>query len=464
MSEDQMKALGYQVIDYIVEHRSHLKKQRVYNKSSYEELLPLIPQELPEAGEDPEEVFAQLNTLLSQHIVHTDHPRFFSFIPAPSNYLSVLADTLTTGYNVFAGHWMAGSAAAMIETTTLKWLCQLFGFPREGGGIFVSGGSMANLTAIATARHIHLGEDFSKGCIYYSQQTHSSLEKGLRVLGFRKDQMRPIPTQDDFTINLAELENQIQQDRQTGLQAFCLVGNAGTTNTGAVDKLHALADLAKQYNCWFHIDGAYGAAAILSESHKSQLDGIERADSLTLDPHKWWFQPFEAGCLLVRNRAKLKQTFHVQAEYLVDTVGEQDEINYYDYGVQLTRSFRALKLYTFLKSQGLKEISRMIQKGIDYAEEIGRLLQKEPFWEIVSPPSLGIIAFRAIAPSRPEDSDLLNKELSEYVSQSGFAMITTTALHGKIALRMCPIHPQLSHEDLVQTIKLMSDFVREFKN
>ena len=463
MSEEQMKALGYQVIDYIVEHRSRLKNQRVYNKSSYEELLPLIPDKLPLQGDDPQEVFEQLHHLLSHHIVHTDHPRFFSFIPAPSSYLSVLADTLATGYNVFAGHWMAGSSAAMIETTTLKWLCHLFNFPKEGGGIFVSGGSMANLTAIAAARYNKLGEDFSHGSIYYSRQTHSSLEKGLRVLGFRKDQMRPIPTQGNFTINLAELENQIQRDKEVGLLPFCLVGNAGTTNTGAVDDLQAMADLANQYACWFHIDGAYGAAAILSESHKSQLVGIERADSLTLDPHKWWFQPFEAGCLLVRDRAKLKQTFQVQAEYLVDTVGEQDEINYYDYGVQLTRSFRALKLYTFLKTIGLTELSQMIQKGIDYAEEIEKLLQKDTFWEIVSPPSLGIIAFRAIDLSKPENSDQLNKELSDHISQSGFAMITTTELHGKIALRMCPIHPQLTSEDLTQTIELMNDFVKSYK-
>ena len=461
MTKEEMKALGYQVIDHIVEHRTHMPEGRVYNKSKHSDLLPFIPNDLPLKGSDPQEVFALLNELLTDHIVHTDHPRFYSFIPAPSDYIGVLADSLAAGFNVFAGHWMAGSAAAMIEKTTIAWLSELFDFPEGSGGIFVSGGSMANLSAIATARHTKLGEDFSKGTIYYSQQTHSSLAKGLRVLGFRRDQMRAIPTTADFTMDLSQLKSTLQKDREVGLTPFCIVGNAGTTNTGAVDDLHALANLAQEEGCWFHIDGAYGAAAILSDSHKSKLSGIERADSLTLDPHKWWFQPFEAGCLLVRDRSQLKQTFQVQAEYLEDTIGEQEEINFYDYGVQLTRSFRALKMYAFLRIKGLEEVARMIQVGIDYAEEIEQLLLNDAHWEIVSAPSLGIIAFRVKVSEDEGQNDLLNKQLSDHLSQSGFAMITTTQLNGQVALRMCPIHPQLTREDLIQTLEKMNEFIHE---
>ena len=318
---------------------------------------------------------------------------------------------------------------------------------------------MANLTGIITARTLKLGEDFSKGCIYFSNQTHSSMAKGLRILGFRKDQMRVVPTTHRFTMKAEVLKEMILKDQEAGYRPFCIVGNAGTTNTGSVDPLIQLSEIAQTYGLWFHIDGAYGAAAILSEPYKQEIEGIGRADSLTLDPHKWWFQPFETGCLLVRDRSTLKRTFQVQAEYLEDTVGEGEEINFYDYGIQLTRSFRALKLYTYLRIHGLPHISQLITQGIRNAEIIEKILMQQPFWEVISPPSLGIVAFRAKVGEDEGLNDLLNKNLSDELSRSGLAMVTTTKLHGKVALRMCPIHPQTSQKDLEDTIKWMGDFV-----
>lgn len=459
MNEAQMRQLGYQIIDEIVAHHLDLPHKRVYNESSYDQLLAEIPQAIPKEGTAPREIFAELTHVLNQHMVHTDHPRFFAFIPSPSNYLSVLAESLAIGYNVFNGHWLAGSGPAMIEATTIKWLGELFGFPASSGGIFTSGGSMANLTAIAAARHFHLGEDFSKGTIYYSAQTHSSMAKGLRVLGFRPAQLRQIPPNDRFQIDLPSLQAQIAADRAGGWQPFCVVGNAGTTNTGAIDPLDQIADLAAKEHLWFHVDGAYGAAAILADDYKPLLKGIERVDSLTLDPHKWWFQPYETGCLLVRDRLHLKQTFQVKAEYLDDTQRDDGAINFYDYGVQLTRSFRAIKLYTYFRCVGVNQMKDDVTQGILLAEYIEHLLSQETHWELISPASLGIVAFRVKLAADEATNDQFNQRLSSYVLEQGYAMITTTTLNHRVALRMCPIHPRLTKGDLDQTFAYMNTFI-----
>lgn len=459
MSEEEMRTLGYQVVDYIVAHRSRLRDKKVFNMLNYEALRTMVPSALPQMGESPEQVLAELESLLNQSITHTDHPRFFAFIPSPSNYLSVLAQTLASGYNVFAGHWMAGSGAAMIETITIRWLCQLMDYPEGSGGIFLSGGSMANLQALATARHIKLGDNFAKGRVYYSEQTHSSLAKGLRILGFAPEQMCQIRVNSSMQMDLPDLSQQIKQDRERGYLPFCIVANAGTTNTGAVDHLPALAQMAQDQNMWFHIDGAYGAVAKLSEAYRGELQGLELADSITLDPHKWWFQPYETGCLLVKNKLHLKETFQVQAEYLDDTLREEEEINYYDYGVQLTRSFRAIKLYAFLKTKGIKALSQEITQGIRFAEYVHERLIRKPYWESIHPPSLGILAFRVKWYEDEPSNDQFNKALSEHILADGYAFITTSKIRGRMVLRMCPINPRLQTGELDETINRMEKYI-----
>ena len=454
-----MKALGYQVIDYIVDHRLNGDAEKVSNMGSYEALAKRVGPEMPMEGEDPTAVFEELHTLIKHNIAHPDHPRFFSFIPGPSNYYSILADTLATGYNVFSGHWLTGSAAAMIESRTIEWLTQLAGYSQKSGGLFVSGGSMANLMALVAARTATLKDDYSKGAIYYSEQTHSSLSKALRIIGFRESNMHKIPTQENFEIDVSMLRKMLEEDVAAGYVPCCIVGNAGTTNTGAIDNLRELAEVAERYHAWFHIDAAYGGATLLSEEYKAQVAGIERADSITLDPHKWWFQPYEIGCLLVKDKKTLSASFAVQAEYLNVTIMEAQEINYYSYGVQLSRSFRALKLYTYFRCEGLANIGRHVTQGIKNAEYLETLFDEKAHWEILSRPSIGIISFRAKVDASGIDNDTLNAELSQHVSDSGYAMITTTKLKGHMALRMCPIHPETTREHLSKTVDLMNGFV-----
>ncbi len=459
IDKEKMRSIGYQVIDHIVDHMDSRRNKRTNYTLSYEELEEKIDSDLPLKPQDPTKMIEELNELIGTSIVHTGHPRFYSFIPSPANYMSVIGDTLASGYNAFVGHWLAGSGPAMIETITLRWLAQLFDFPETSAGIFLSGGSMANLTAIATARQVKMDNKAEKATIYYSDQTHSSMAKGLKILGFRHGQMRPVPCVDDFTIDLEQLETEIIHDIENGFTPLCIVGNAGTTNTGTVDDLHGLSILSKKYNAWFHVDGAYGAAAIISKEHKHELSGIELADSITLDPHKWWFQTFECGCLIVRDRMQLYDTFTVQAEYLFDTIRELKEINYFDHGIQLSRSFKALKLYMTIKTFGLNAFAEAINHGIKCAEYVESLLENMPGWEIVSPSKLAIINFRFNVDGF--DLDQLNKSISQEMVATGYAMIITTRLNGNVVLRICTISPETTYEDLNSTMKLLDDIAHK---
>jgi len=255
-----------------------------------------------------------------------------------------MADAIIAGYNVFAGTWVSGSGPAAVELAAIDWLREICGMPSTTGGLFVSGGTMANLTALAVARHAKLGESADRATVYFSDQAHSSLEKALRVIGIAGENIRKLPSDADFRLPADALAQAIAADRSAGKRPFCIIANAGSTNTGAIDPLPELSRIAREQDLWLHVDGAYGAAAAASARGKALLQGMDLADSVTLDPHKWLFQPFEIGCVLVRDGELLSRTFLILPEYLKDTHQHSAEFNFTDHGLQLTRGFRALKL------------------------------------------------------------------------------------------------------------------------
>ncbi len=463
LSKKEMQAVGYQVIDTLIEHLEGMENLKIHAQKSPAELNKLLGGPIPEKGQDPLALVEQAKKDVFGNVLHVDHPRFYAFIPSPGNFMGVMADTLAKGFNVFNGHWLAGSGSAAIERITIDWLKDICKFPEKGGGLFLSGGSMANLSAIATARKIKLKDEGKRGVVYYSNQTHSSLAKGLKVLGIGEKYRRPLPTDKHLKIDIKALEKAIKRDLKKGLTPFCIVGNAGTTNAGVVDPLKKMSAIAKKYNCWFHIDGAYGAAAMLTKTGKKALRGIETADSLTLDPHKWWFQPMEMGCLLVKDSQHLKTTFQVSAEYLEDTKAKGlEEINYYDHGIQLTRSFRALKLYFSLKTFGLKAYKKAIQKGMDMADYTEKLLRQQKDWQIITPSQLGILNF-VYAPKGATlaQIDTGSQAIAKKVMHDGYAMMTTTKIDGLTVLRMCPIHPGLTKKDIRKTMDKLVQFAGE---
>lgn len=462
LTKAEMKEYGYKVVDAIVSHFDTQNQKLPVAAASRQEMDQLFLEDVPEKSTDAHKVldFVLENVMTQSNIV--THPKSFSFVPGPSNYISAMADSLASGFNIFSGGWAGSPAAAEMEIVTMNWLLKMYGFPvKKGGGIFTSGGSMANLTAIITARKVKCGDDFSKAVIYLSDQAHSSNIKAIRVAGFRKEQIRIIPTDSEFKFSLNKLKNAIAKDSLEGLLPFCLIATAGTTNTGTVDQLSELAAICKKEKIWYHIDGAYGAAAILANNGKQLLKGIEKADSITVDPHKWFYQPYEIGCLLVRNHRWLKGTFTEKPEYLRDIEGNTSEINFYDHGIELTRRFRALKFYMSIKTFGLKAFRKAITYNIKLAEETESFLRKSSNWEVISPATLAVINFRynPIGNALSEKKlDALNQYISAQVVGSQKALLVTTVLNKQVVLRMCLINPRTTMQDVKETITLCESF------
>ena len=468
LSVEEMKSYGYKIVDLIAEHWDTLEDKKPVTSATRKEMDNLFLQEAPNEGTPANEVldFVMDNVIPNSTVV--SHPKAYSFVPGPSNFISTMADSLATGFNIFSGGWMVSPAAAELEIVTMNWLLKMYNFPVEkGGGIFTSGGSMANLTALVTARRLKCGDDFSKAIIYLSDQAHSSNIKAIRVLGFKKEQIRILPTDIEFRISINKLKNAIAKDRLEGLQPFCFIASAGTTNTGTVDPLDEIADICEEENLWFHIDGAYGGAAILSKKGAKALRGIERADSLTVDPHKWFYQPYEIGCLLIKDSSWLSSTFSESPEYLRDIEGNESEINFYDYGIQLTRRFRALKFYMSIKTYGLDTFKKAVTYNIQLADDVEKILRKSKNWEIISPATLAVINFRynPIGLNLSEkEIDELNQKISQRIMESKEALLVTTLLNKQVVLRMCLINPKTTINDVKETLLLCNKFAEKILN
>jgi aromatic-L-amino-acid decarboxylase len=464
LSRQQMQALGEQALAIVIRHFEENRDKHVARTLPRAETERLFRTPVPEEGTPPAELLRMLERDIFSNSFHTDHPRFYAFVPSPSNYVSVMGDFLTSAHNLFAGHWMASSAAGQLEVNVLDWLCEIVGYGEGSGGILVSGGSMANLTAIAAAREAKLGGPNENAVIYCSDQTHSSLAKALRVLGFRPAQRRLVETDQSFRLSIPALEAAIREDRAAGRIPFCVVANGGTTNTGAVDPMTAVADVCERENLWLHVDGAYGAAAIVTERGRAALAGIARADSVTIDPHKWLFQPYELGCLLVKKDAVLRRAFRVEdddhADYLADVMRHvKQDLNFFEHGVELTRSFKALKLWLSLRAFGLAEFRRAMDVGFDMAEHAERKLREDPRWEIVTPAQMGIVSFRwRDAVKTPEQLDEVIRKTADAMRLDGYALVLSTALRGHNTLRLCPIHPGTNAGEIEETVRRLTAF------
>jgi len=454
LDREDMRALGYRVIDMLIEHWEELPQKPATRKASRATMEARLRESLPEHGANALEILDQLERDVFSHIMHLDHPRFFAFVPSPSNFVGVMADALASGFNVFAGTWLEASGPAQIELVAVDWLRRACGLPDSAGGLFVSGGSMANITALAVARHIRLNDRIEGAMVYCSDQTHSSIERGLRILGFQNNQLRKVPSDSDFRLDASALQHAVEADRAAGQVPFSVVANAGTTNTGAIDPLPELADFCQQHGLWLHVDGAYGAAAVLCGRGQALLEGLASADSLSLDPHKWLFQPYEIGCVLVRDERWLKETFHILPEYLEDIVGREGEVNFCDRGIQLTRGFRALKLWMSLKIFGRLGFQSALDRGFELAELAEAVVRELSNWQVVSHAQMGIVTFRC-APDdmTAEELNRLNRELVGEMIADGFAMISSTILRGQTVLRMCTINPRTTEADIRETIK-----------
>lgn len=452
LSVEEMRALGYRVIDRIADRFHTLSERTTGRKADPAVLRPMLSARLRE-HEGPTDAAAVLDEVerdILSYCGAVDHPRFFAFVPGPSNYVSVLADALVSGYDVFAGTWLEGSGAIATELALVDFLRRECGLPPEASGLFVSGGSMANITALVAAREARAGSELGKAVAYCSTQTHSSIERGLRVIGFAPHQIVKIPADSAGRLPLASLAERVAADRASGLHPFLIIVNAGTTNTGAVDPLAEIASWGRSEGLWVHADGAYGAAAVLCEHGRKALAGLELVDSLSFDPHKWLFQPFECGCVIVRDGAHLKKAFQIFPEYLADVHRDLREVNLCDYGIQLTRGFRALKLWMSLRVFGIGAFRRAIERGFELAEYAEQKIAALPDWEVVSPAQMAIVAFRY------KGTDQDQTRIVDQLFAGGQAFLTSTVHGGRTVLRMCTINPRTTIEDIDTTIALLA--------
>lgn len=458
MTSDEMRRLGYRVVDAIVERWENLREGPAWEGGSRSELEPLMAEEPPEDPSDPDAVLERALRDILPRAGRIDHPRFFAFIPSSPTWPSVLGETLATGFNIFQGTWLESAGPSQLELVVMEWFRDWLGLPGTGGGLLTSGGSAANLVALVTAREAAGAR--ARPVLYLSDQGHSSVERGARIAGFPAEAIRRVPTDDAFRIRMDALAEAVEEDRIAGRDPLLICANAGATNTGAVDPLAEIGAFAREAGLWFHVDGAYGGFAVLTPEGRTALEGIASADSITLDPHKWLFQPYETGCLMVRDTRLLEGAFRILPEYLQDAALGEEEVNFADRGVQLTRRFRALKVWMSIQMLGLGAYRRAIGEGIVLARDAGLRISESPVLELLAPPSLGIVCFRFNPPSatlRAEDLESLNLRIQERILDSGLAMMSSTRLRGAFSLRLAIMNYRSTRDDVMRTLDAIEE-------
>jgi aromatic-L-amino-acid/L-tryptophan decarboxylase len=441
----EMRRLAHRVVDLVLDHVERRADGPALVPGDPVALAEALGGPLPEAPGDPDAALDALAHVALGHMQHAAHPRFLTRIPGPAAWAGVLGEWLGTGTNAIAASWAGGAGPSEVEVVVLEWLRTALGMPEGAEGVLLSGGSIASLTALAAARL-----ERGPGPVYLSDQAHASIPRALRALAWAD--VRLLPSDAEGRLDPAVVAEAARADRTAGLAPGVVVATAGTTNTGAADPLDALADLCAVEGLWLHVDGAHGAAAALHPAGLAQLGpGLARADSLVLDPHKWLFQPYDAGCLLVRHPGVLARAFSMAPEYLADVVSS-GEVDFRDRSLELSRRARGLKLWLTFRVHGAAAVREAIGRGIALAEHVERRVTEPGSpWELVTPAQLGIVTF-ALRGAAAEE----HVRRAAAVTASGWAAVSTTTLRGRTVLRICAINPLTTPEDLDETLRRLS--------
>lgn len=469
LSEEHQR-LGRAVTNLISEHAARLDSAPVTSSATPADLKLLFDDPLPQAGISAEEIFAQFTRDVEPHAMQVPSPRYFGqFNPTPLA-IGVWADALCSALNQNAGAWRNGPTSALIEAQVIGWLCKLIGYGPEAFGVLASGGSEANLIALKCARDkaahdiCDLGVRAAKGelTVYASEQCHFSVEKSVDILGLGRRSLRKIDTDDRFHVRIDLLRAAIERDRSDGRLPFCIVGIAGATSTGVIDPLPELAEIARKNNCWFHVDAAYGGGLAFSDKQKGKLKGIELANSITFDPHKWMFVPFACGTTLVRDGGNvLRDSFDITPEYLSEDRGGDDvQYDFFRYGQMGTRRFNALKLWMAFKFMGQSGYAETVERHLELTRHLAQRLDELPDFERTGEIETAVCCFRylpeQVRTMTMEGQDRVQQSLQQRVEKSGKAFFPSTILHGRRALRV-NINSYLTErrhvDDLVELLK-----------
>lgn len=459
----EFRRLGYQAVDRIADYFATLRDRAVFPGISSEVVADAFDDPLPLTGQPADQILDDWPTRVLPFATHLGSPRYFGFVNGSGTMLGVLAEALAASVNMNAGGWKAGPAATEIERRTIAWIAEMIGYPAGCGGLFTSGGTLANYSALFTALRNHARYDSTsdglqsearegKYLIYMADhEGHISIERVADLLNLGRRAVRRVPSREDFTLDPQALESMIQADRDRGDLPLCVVAQVGSINTGAIDPLDEIADICERNGLWLHADGACGAVGAILPEKQAMYAGLDRADSVTLDPHKWLFIPYECGCLLVRDAEKLRRAFSLSAPYLRGTLpSEYTGLDYFEYGPEMSRGFRALKVWMTLRHYGVEGYRKLLRQGIRCAERLDERVGASDQFERLHQPNLYIYSFR-YAPAELRESargskgdqaqldqrlDHINQRIADEIQARGIAFLMTTRIRGRTVLRM----------------------------
>ncbi len=481
LKPEEFRKLGYQVIDMITEHYASINEIRVFPASTSAEMEQLFGEKLPETGQDPKAIIEEWQSKVLPNATHLGSPRFFGFVNGSGTMIGTLAEALTASVNMNLGGWLASPSATEIEQRTISWMAELLGYPTDCGGIFTTGGTMANFTALQTALRNNAPYDTTaKGLqnksfsgnfkVYMSDhEGHISIVRVADLLNLGRDSICLVKSKEDFSMDTVNLEIKLDEDIANGNVPLCVVAQVGSINVGVIDPLEEIARICKQRNIWFHADGACGAVGAILPNKKSQYRGLELADSVTLDPHKWLYIPYDCGCVLVRDKEKLRRAFSLQAPYLRGTLpADYAGMYFLEYGPEMSRGFRALKVWMSLKHYGVEGYRKLLSQNVQCVEYLDKLVRGSQDFEALHKPNLFMYCFR-YSPTEwmdkwntdelnlNEQVDTLNQQIVDEIKLSGTAFIMSTKLRNRVVIRLSVC----SHRTRLSDIAVVFSKLRE---
>lgn len=475
LDPQEFRKLGYRVVDMIADYYATVREVPVFPPYTTTEVESAFQEELPHRGQDPAAILEEWHTRVLPYATHLGSPRYFGFVNGSGTMIGTLAEALAASINMNTGAWKPAPAATEIERRTIAWIAELIGYPVNCGGFFTSGGTMANFSAVLTAlRNLAPYDTTAEGLqrpdrrarftIYMSDhEGHISIVRVADLLNLGRAAVRRVPSNDDFTMNTQALERILDEDMARGDIPFCVVGQVGSINVGAIDPLEDLARICRERGLWFHADGACGAVGAMLPEKRHLYRGLNQADSVTLDPHKWLYIPYECGCVLVRDPEKLRRAFSITAPYLRGALPtEYTGHDYLEHGPQMSRGFRALKVWMTLKHYGVEGYRTLLGQNIRCAEHLDRLVRASPNFETLHHPTLFIYAFRYAPetlrtvvkePAEQNEQidaylDRLNQMIADEIQLSGAAFVMTSKLRGRTVLRFSICSHRTSIEDI----------------
>lgn len=458
MDLETFRKLGYEVVDAITEYYSTIKDRRIITENNSKQIEEIFNQELPVTGQSPSDILDDWKKNILPNATHLGSPRYFGFVNGSGTMISVFADALATSVNMNAGGWKAGPAATEIERRCISWIAGLIGYHVDCGGLFLGGGMIANFAALLTALRntadyntteegVQSEKKKGRFTVYMSDhEGHISIVKAVDMMNLGRACIRRVPSNTDLTMNVSALEDMIDADSKDGKIPFCVVAQVGSINVGVVDPLEDIARICNQRKIWFHADGACGAFGAMLPEKAHLYNGLEKADSVTLDPHKWLYIPYECGCLLVKEQEKLRRTFSISAPYLQGTLPtDYNGLDYFEYGPQMSRGFNALKVWMSLKYYGKQGYQKLLRQNILCATHLHNLVNKSTDFLPMHEPQLFIYSFRFFpAELRHVTDEILlnsyldrmNQKITDELMATGFAFIMTSKILGHVVIRL----------------------------